>query len=190
MATGTLEKNYLRLGGEPGLQINGPINNTTKVQALGPIRTLLLCRRSHIRNPISHTLALRSKRHDIRVRVLIIPRLGRNALLALLSIVRDETNLRVGEVSGLAGADTRLGFGDAEAAGELACWASALGVFHAEAAAVAGDADDDLGGVDAGFGDHCEGVEGLGLVDVRAETVAVGAARADELVAIIYKTLV
>jgi hypothetical protein len=190
VVAGILEKNYLRLGREPGLQINGPINNTTKVQALRPIRTLLLRRRSHIRNPISHTLTLCSKRHDIRVRILIIPSLRRDTLLALLSIIRDETNLSVGEVSGFTGADTRFGFRDAEASGELTCWACALGVFHSEAAAVAGDTDDDLGGVDAGFGDHCEGVESFGLVDVGAETVAVGAAGADELVTVVCNRLV
>ncbi|KAI6766061.1 hypothetical protein HG530_007131 [Fusarium avenaceum] len=123
--------------------------------------------------------------HHVRIRSLVVPSLGRDALLAVLGIVRNLADLGVGQVAGFAGAHAGLGLGDAEAAGELARGAGALGVLHLEAAAVAGDADDNLGGVDAGLCDHGEGVESLGLVDVGAETVTVGAARADHGVSVI-----
>jgi hypothetical protein len=194
LATGGKKRTFiantrlLRLGGEPSLQINSPVDNTSKVQALSPLRTLLLRRGTHVGNPISHALALCSEGHDIRIRSLIIPCLGRDALLTVLGIVRNLADLGVGKVAGFTGAHAGLGLGDAEAAGELARGTGAFGVLHLEAAAVAGDADDDLGGVDASLGDHGEGVEGLGLVDVGAETVAIGAARADHGVAVVCRS--
>ncbi|KAI6755446.1 hypothetical protein HG531_004552 [Fusarium graminearum] len=179
-----VEREY-RWKQEPCLQINSPVNDTAKVESLNPLSTLELSRRTHVRNPISHTLALCSVRHDIRVRSLVVPSLCSDTSLALLGIVRNKTDFSVGEVTGFTSADTGLGFGDTEATGELTCYASALGVLHAEAAAVAGDSDDNLCGIDTGLGDHGEGVESLGLVDVRAEAVTVGAARVDRGVTIV-----
>lgn len=152
---------------------------------MSPACTLGLCSLAHVGYPVRYALSFGAERQNVGVRGRVVPAVGGDSSLLVLEVVDDLADLGVGEVTRGVGALAGLGVGHAEASGKGALRAGTFGIGHSEAAAVAGDSDDDLGGVDSGLGDHGEGVEGLGLVDVGAEAVSLGAARTDVLVAVV-----
>ena len=98
-------------------------------------------------------------------------------------VLYDRVDLCVANISRGARACTRIGLRVATVAEQLAHWSRAAGISHAETSAVAGNANDDLRGADAGFGQHDQGGEGLCFVDMGPEAVTAFAAGNGPLVA-------